>query len=380
MNLNVQDLLRNNGFTPEMLTEKLGIAVKRHPKYPNLMMLKYDQIESPMGNKAVQECRGIILDAANNWNVVSFPFAKFFNVEEGHATKIDWSTAEVQEKLDGSLMTLYWWDGAWQVASSGLPDAGGQFGDMSPPLTFSEMFWEIWGKLGYQPVPSQYKDYCFMFEMMTPYNRIVVQHKTSRLALIGVRNIVTGQEYSSTEFAQKLGFEAVRTFPLNSLAAVTDSFRYFDGINQEGYVVVDAKFNRVKIKHPSYVALHHMRGNGSPTYKSMYEVISNGESEELLSYFPEWRPMYEDIRSRLTALIEELRADYSRITTAVKAIYPPGVIVSESLLQKEFASLAIKTRCPSALFSLKANKTQSLEAFFAKMNPDHALKLLGVKE
>ena len=35
---------------------------------------------------------------------------------------IDWGTARVYEKLDGSLMTLYRYGGAWQVASSGLPD------------------------------------------------------------------------------------------------------------------------------------------------------------------------------------------------------------------------------------------------------------------
>jgi tRNA splicing ligase len=52
----------------------------------------------------VQECRGLILDESANWRIVAFPYTKFFNYGEEHAASIDWSTACVQEKLDGSLM------------------------------------------------------------------------------------------------------------------------------------------------------------------------------------------------------------------------------------------------------------------------------------
>ncbi len=59
-----------------------------------------------MGEKIVQQCRGIILDEANNWQIVSYPYDKFFNYEESYAPQLDWSTAKIFEKLDGSLMTL----------------------------------------------------------------------------------------------------------------------------------------------------------------------------------------------------------------------------------------------------------------------------------
>ena len=75
-----------------------GITAKPHPELPNLVQFRYDQIDSPMGLRMCQEARGVILDSADNWNVVARPFDKFFNVEEGHAAKIDWSTARAQEK------------------------------------------------------------------------------------------------------------------------------------------------------------------------------------------------------------------------------------------------------------------------------------------
>src|ERR1019366_8453836 len=102
-----------------------GIKSNRHRAFPHLVMLKYSQINSPMNEPIVQQCRGIILDESNDWAVVSYPFDKFFNYGEPNAAKIDWANTRVLEKLDGSLMTLYWYADQWRVASSGTPDAGG---------------------------------------------------------------------------------------------------------------------------------------------------------------------------------------------------------------------------------------------------------------
>lgn len=87
--------------SPEDLTKELFIDVKPHKEYPNLLLFKYSQIDSPMSNPIVQECRGIILDKDNNWNIVSYPYKKFFNAEEPNASVINWETANVYEKLDG---------------------------------------------------------------------------------------------------------------------------------------------------------------------------------------------------------------------------------------------------------------------------------------
>lgn len=100
-----------------------------HRKYPHLVLLKYSQRESPMGEKIVQQARGIILNASQDWQIICYPYAKFFNYGEAHAAEINWDSAKVYEKLDGSLMTLYWYDNQWQVASSGSPDGSGKVTD-----------------------------------------------------------------------------------------------------------------------------------------------------------------------------------------------------------------------------------------------------------
>ena len=61
----LQETIRKKGL--ERITGHYKVNVKLHPKYPNLHMFKYSQIDSPMGSLVVQACRGIILDADNDW-------------------------------------------------------------------------------------------------------------------------------------------------------------------------------------------------------------------------------------------------------------------------------------------------------------------------
>ena len=114
--LAIQQLLRERGLAG---LEGLAIKTRRHGIFGNLVCFKYDQRLSPMMEKAVQEARGIILDENCDWAVTSMSFRKFFNAEEPLAAEINWTTACIEEKLDGSLMALYWYDNAWQVQSSG---------------------------------------------------------------------------------------------------------------------------------------------------------------------------------------------------------------------------------------------------------------------
>jgi hypothetical protein len=67
----------------------------------NLVMFKYNQIESDFNESIVRECRGLILNE-DTYDVVSYPFNKFGNVGEGAwVDNIDWNSAHVLEKCDG---------------------------------------------------------------------------------------------------------------------------------------------------------------------------------------------------------------------------------------------------------------------------------------
>jgi hypothetical protein len=359
MELEIQKFLRGGG-KPEDLTAKYAIKVNRHPQFPNLTLFKYDQIDSPMGESIVQECRGIILNEADDWNVVSYAFKKFFNRLEGHATPIDMNTAKIQDKLDGSLMVVHYYAGEWRVNSSGTPDAGGNV--YGSTKTFSELFWEVWKGLGY--ALPQDLGYCYAFELMTPLNRIVCVYDKPRIVLHGVRNLNTIQEHEPEPFAEKNGWECVKSFKANSLEDVATMAAALDPIRNEGYVAVDANFNRQKIKNPAYVALSHLKDSMGSSSKRMVEVVRNGESSEFLSVFPEFLEIYNEVKTKFDALVVDAEATYA----ANKDIK----------VQKDFA-MAVKDKpYASIMFMMRKNKDLTIRKALKDMRLESLANILGV--
>lgn len=347
------------------LQSAYGITAKRHGEYPNLVFLKYNQITSPLGEPIVQQCRGIILDESDDWRVVSYPFDKFFNYGEPNAAAIDWSAARVFEKLDGSLMTLYWYRGDWRVASNGLPDASGRANDL--PISFAELFWKVWKDSGYElPQPPRADDgpgTSYLFELMTPHNRIVVQHSESRLVFIGCRDLSDMCERDPQLVAQSHPtWQTIQSLPIGTLADCLEAAQKLRGIDGEGFVVRDDQFRRIKVKSPQYVALAHLKDTLSP--RSMLEIIRKNESAEFLNYFPEMRPVYEDVSNRFNALCEKLEAEYA----AHKDI----------AVQKDFSAAIQKSVCTAALFALRTGKAKTVREFFATVTQQAIERVLGV--
>ncbi len=347
------------------LVTKYSLAIKPHGKYGNLYQFKYDQIESPMHEPLVKECRGIILDSTDDWAVVARPFDKFWNLGDYYADPVDWTKAVMTEKLDGSLIIMYHYDGTWQVATSGTPDASGVVNGFG--FSFAELFWKTFAEMGMSTEDLEFAYdpyYTFMFELMTPYNRVVVPHKTCAIKLIGIRNRITGKELPTV--AGPMHWPRVKSIPVLSDKEVVDTFIGMEALDQEGWVVVDDQFNRVKVKHPQYVVLHHMRGNGNPTPKSALEVILAGEHEEVLGYWPEWRPLFEEVSSRMKYLGGQLTEQYLAIQNI------------ES--QKAFALEAVKTACSGAMFSVRAKKTEDMFSYLGSMRLENLMALLRLDD
>jgi site-specific DNA-cytosine methylase len=252
------------------------------------------------------------------------------------------------------------YDNIWNVGTSGTPDASGRVNGFD--MSFADLFWRVFNDLGYR-LPNQNSEHvCYMFELMTKYNRVVVPHDKERLVLIGVRD-KWGHEYHPDSIAKQYGYECVKEFSLQTVEQVRESFTVIDPLHQEGYVVVDNAFSRVKMKHPGYVALHHIKDSISP--KKALEVVRVGESSEVLAHFPEWKEYFDIAQTALDDLKFHLETEYERI--------------KDLSSQKEFALEACKTRLSGALFSLRANKVTSIAQYLAEMQIDTLAKILGIK-
>lgn len=358
--LTIQRYLRAEG-TLDTLARDYAVKSVRHDAHPHLVLLKYDQIASPMEEPLVRECRGIVVDEADDWRVVGRGFDKFFNYGEPNAAEIDWSTARVQEKVDGTLCLFYHYK-TWHVATTGFPDARGRANLL--PMTFGELIWQTADEARIRLLSPEHS---YLFELTSPHTRVVVQHSETRLTLLAIRHTPTGCWVPLSEAAGLLtgNVDVVREYPLNSFAAIQETFASLDPLAQEGYVVVDGDGNRVKVKHPRYVAIHHLMDSSGP--RRYVEMLRSGETPELLTYFPELESELAPVRTAYEALQAEIDADYARL--------------KEIDTQKEFALEALKTRCSAALFAIRAGQCASATEYLARRAQlPYVLRLLGVKE
>lgn len=253
------------------------------------VMFKYSQIESDFNNPIVREARGIIFRKGEWDNPVCWAFNKFGNYGEGWVEDIDWSTAFVSEKIDGSLIKV-WWDGEWKISTNGTIDAyKAELAD-ARMTNFGKYFTAT--ILKYYPTCSNFlceldTDLTYMFELVGPYNRIVIPYDKPAIYFLGARNKYTGEEFNcSTLVAGSLNmgrFHLPKQYPLTSIDDCVDIAGTLSWDN-EGFVACDAQFNRVKIKSPAYVMAHFARNNNVITRKHLINIVINNEIEEFLCY------------------------------------------------------------------------------------------------
>ncbi len=285
------------------LVEDYKIEVVRDRTQENLVSLKYNQIESPMSEPIVQECRGmVVLDNGHDSKILAHPYNKFWNHGEGRAVEIDWTTARVQDKLDGSLSLLYTDENTnWRFASSGSPRGSGSYG-MGNSVTFGDMFRKVFNDSDMLFPSDTEVTYCF--ELVAPDNRIVVMYDKPQLILHGARHRNTEQELSRhvlEQTAKAYNWPIVKEWPIGTIDDALKAAKDLDPVKLEGFVVVDGNFNRVKIKSPRYVVLHHMRDK--ITDRGVIKLWLEGEVEELLVYFPEHAPAVKKITDQLEDLV-----------------------------------------------------------------------------
>ena len=280
--LELRDYVLSHDNWEELLTtDPYNLKISRDGDY---IMFKYNQLSSDFTIPLVREARGIIF-RESYWGCVSFPFVKFGNYGEGYCPDINWDTASVQEKVDGSLIK-FWYDNGWHISTNGTIDAF--------KSELNNVKYQNFGRLVLdairQVLQNEHnffetldKNFTYMFELVSPYNRVVIPYETTKLYFLGLRDMRTGQELCPEESTLSHYFTIPKRYPLHSLEDVQNAASKLPW-NEEGYVVCDKNFNRVKIKSPEYVKAHFARSNGVITTERLVQIILDGEQEEFLIY------------------------------------------------------------------------------------------------
>lgn len=344
--LEVQKYLKDRTLAD--LAAELGIKVTQHPS-DNLVILNYDQIDSPKTHPIVRECRGLVLNN-QNWEIVARSFHRFFNWGEvaDEMPLFDFTKFVVDSKEDGSLCVIYYHDGKWRA------NTRGSFAfDL---LQFQEFSWQeaFLKAMGIQSFDELdeilNRRVSYVCEFVSPWNKVVRQYPEPKMILLtafeGIR------ELSWLEVDHLIEQMSVQVFdrPVRySFSSIDEVHTFITDLQEkdptnEGVVIRDFENRRWKIKNPTYLSLHRMRGEGDNLYnpKNIIPFVLSGEGDELLTYFPEVKDRYFEIKDMLSSEFDNL----VQVWNESKEI--------ES--QKDFALAIVgRTRFSSMLFTNRKN-------------------------
>lgn len=357
--MNVVKYIKQHGV--DKLAEEFGIKVK---DYGSLVVLSYDQITSPKTSEIVRECRGLILDK-NTLEVVCRPFDRFFNHGECPETQehLDMAKAIIFEKVDGSLIKLFHYQEEWHVGTKGtaFAEAETAFG-----VTFKELVIRAVGVEW-----TEFQDRCnslldkgitYLFEITSMENRVVKAYSGYTLHFLAARDNSTG-EYLSYEgvlpCVQGLGAVPVKQYKFDTIHHCLEAAKALKDLD-EGYVVYQDMAPVCKIKSPTYLAVHRVKGEGLTPKRIMQLVLMN-EQEEYLTYFP------EDVKH-----FQPYEVSFKKMLDEMGAVWDSTRNIED---QKEFALEVVKYPYSSALFQARKLGMNPVHCFH-QQNETYKMRIL----
>ena len=365
--MEVLKLMNSNPNWRDVLSaDPYNITIKEDGHY---VLLKYSQIDSDFNLPIVRECRGaIFFDDGEQWVCVRRAFDKFGNYGEGYAAEIDWKSAVVEEKVDGSLMSLWFHNGVWHLSTNGTIDAfKAPLGDTG--LTFGDYFFECLGDEGmffWKLNPC----YCYTFEMVGPLNRVVIPYNKPKLYAIGQRNMVTMEEvpYNGPIGAEyNIWYPAL--YPLDSLEEVIAVAEKLSK-DEEGFVVRDKYFNRIKVKSPEYLMAARLHNNGVITEKRMMEIVLTEKVDDFVAYCPTHE-------ARLLEMEDAIKKTMLGIASELDWVEDNHYF---SLERAEYAKAIKNFKYKHFLFGAYDNKYTNVKDYVFSLRPEQALNLIETLE
>ncbi len=338
----------------QSLKDEFSIKNSNNPLYPDLFVLNYCQIGSPKTHAYTKECRSLVVEYMNEehcFRVVSRSFDRFFNLNEVEHT-CDISSCVAYEKIDGSLIGVFYYKGEWLYRTKSMIMPEGYINDSD--LTWKELI-ESTINFSYQDLLL--RGCTYIFEVVSPENRVVTQYKERGSYLLGIRENATG-DYKQVG---SLPFKEPKHFKFSDEKDVRDFVESLTDL-KEGVVIYDNGVPVLKVKSSAYLVAHRLRGETVINGKRIMDLIFMNEQHEFLSIFPEYE-------SRFYQYIAALR-DLKTYTHNFWKKY--GHIDD----QKEFALKVKDTAVSGLLFNKRKYPEKSFQDCFEMLSDKNKYNLV----
>lgn len=193
--------------------------------------------------------RGLIMCAPDK-KIVATPFPEFFNLGEREQS-VPSSSFEVFEKMDGSLIILYYYDGKWRTATKGS--------FKSDQAKWAAKYIEKFD------LDKLTKGTTYLCEAIYPDNRIVVKYDKVGLFLLGAyTDFGLELQYPVLEsLGNTIGWPTARRTTHYSISTLVDLAKDLP-VSEEGWVIKFFNGHRLKVKGAEYCRIHALISDLTP--------------------------------------------------------------------------------------------------------------------
>ena len=228
----------------------------------NSVVLNYSP-NTPIETDIGRESRALILDL-DNWDVIAKSMDAFLIPSSlKTAEKIeyfDWNNAFATPKYDGCLMLLYFTKNEWKIGTRFSTDS--MCNVYSPNAGETEISWRdvfisVLEEYGYSF--EEFKTYLnkenyYSFELCSRFNRNIVIYEEQIIKLLTIVSSETLEELDIDQFKLREFIpERIKVSSLDEVKKLIDQNN--NPLECEGFVVVDSKLNRIKVKNEKYTEL-----------------------------------------------------------------------------------------------------------------------------
>jgi hypothetical protein len=278
------------------------------------VLLKYHR-EADKNLEIVRECRGLILNY-NTLEPVSTPLLKWGNYGESYAhNDIDITKSKVLEKVDGTCIGLYWCEltNKWQVQTLKQIEAEetvkGWAMNSETDFTWAELFWTTFKNYsGLELLNKLDKDYTYIFELCTQWNRVVIKYDKPTIFFLALKNKKTLKEEHPENCILYTVFDKPKLYDYSNIDTILKIAKEQLTKDEEGFILVDDNFQRIKIKSAQYVAEHYK--STVITINTIVEIVLQNEQDEWLISFPEYKELIDIIKEEIKLLGERIDTFY----------------------------------------------------------------------